>query len=214
MLAITAVFLILCLGLTLHWNGEPVRMTGLRPLNLLLWRLGHTLKPGFFVEGQPPEWNMDTIPLPAMVLAVVVPFFERGRALARYALPAGLGVFLLAGLVLSRVRFRWLQVFLGVLLVFEIVPPRLETVPFPSPTHPAFEWLKQQPMDGQGILDAYSGNPSTLVMGIGGEACWRLATTANLRRPARPVSSLGTPFFSRTGWPRISTPSGSLTSPR
>ncbi len=169
-LAMTAVFLLLCLGLTLHWDGEPVRVAGLRPLNLLLWRLGHTLKPDFFVGAQPPEWNMDTIPLPAMVLAVFVPFFERGRALARYALPAGLGIFLLASLVLSRVRFRWLQVFLGVLLVFEIVPPRLETVPFPSPTHPAFEWLKQQPMDGLGILDAYSGNPSTLVMGIGGEA--------------------------------------------
>ena len=131
-LAVTAVFLIIA-GLDASLERRAGADGGLRPLNLLLWRLGHTLKPDFFVGTQPPEWNRDTIPLPAMVLAVVVPFFERGRALARYALPAGLGVFLLAGLVLSRVRFRWLQVFLGVLLVIEIVPPVWKRYPSHPP---------------------------------------------------------------------------------
>lgn len=168
-LLMTSIFLVLALGLTLHWNGQSVRWPVLRPLNEALWRLGHFLKPEFFVGLQPQAEFVDAVPLPALVLAALVPFLERGRMFARYVLPASLGIYLLAGLVLTRIRWRWLQVMLAAVLVFEFLPPPLENLPYPPATHPAFEWLKQQSMGGQGILDAYAGNPSTLVLSINGE---------------------------------------------
>jgi hypothetical protein len=52
-LLITVVGLALALGLTLKWNGEQIPVAALRPLNTLIWRVGHTLKPGFFVSELP-----------------------------------------------------------------------------------------------------------------------------------------------------------------
>ena len=168
-LLMTSIFLVLALGLTLHWNGQPVQWSVFRPLNETLWRLGHVLKPGFFAGLQPHAEFVNAVPLPGMLLTILVPFLERGRMFARYVLPASLGIYLLAGLVLTRIRWRWLQVMLAAVLIFEFLPPPLENLPYPPATHPAFEWLKQQSLGDQGILDTYAGNPSTLVLSINGE---------------------------------------------
>jgi hypothetical protein len=169
MLLLAACALSLSLGLTLHWSGEPVQWVPMRPINQALWSFGHALKPVFFFGDAPPVPFQDGIPLPAYLLTVVMPFMERGRALARYALPGSLGVFLLAGLALNSIRRTWLQVILAGLLVLEIVPPRLESLPYPPPTHPAFNWLAKQSIPGEGIAEVVAPAESALVLGMSGD---------------------------------------------
>jgi hypothetical protein len=163
------VCLVMSLGLTLRWNGAAVQWPVLRPLNQLLWQIGHTLKPDFFVDTQPGKSFAEAVPLPAYVLTFLVPYLERGRMFARYALAASLGVYLLAGLTLARVRRTWLQLVIGCLLILEIVPPRLEAVPFPPANHPAYEWLSQQEPSDAGVVNVFAAHPSTLVLAIYGD---------------------------------------------
>ena len=167
-LALVLICLVLSLGLTLHWNGEAVQWPALRPLNQALWQIGHTLKPSFFKDAQPKLPFVDAVPLPAYVLTFFVPFLERGRMFARYALAASLGVYLLAGLALARVRRPWLQAIVACLLIIEIVPPRLEVVPLPPANHPAYVWLSEQQLSGEGIVNVFAAHESTLVLAIFG----------------------------------------------
>ncbi len=167
-LILVLISLVLALGLTLRWNGDAVQWPALRPLNQVLWQIGHTLKPDFFRDVQPGKSFAEGVPLPAYVLTFFVPYLERGRMFARYALAASLGVYLLAGLALARVRRTWLQAIVGCLLIVEIVPPRLEAVPFPPANHPAYEWLSQQePLDA-GIVNVFAAHASTVVLSIFG----------------------------------------------
>jgi len=170
---VALVGLIFAQGLTLHWNGQPVQWPALRLLNQALWQVGHSLKPGFFVDAQPPAPFADAIPLPALLLSIFVPFWERGRVFARYALAASVAVLLLAGMALVEVRRLWpnrpiaglaLQLVLAGVLLFEIVPPPLETLPFPPEGHQAYTWLSQQSMPGQGIATVFAAHPSALVL--------------------------------------------------
>ena len=80
---------------------------------------------------------------------------------ARYALVAAVAVFLLTGLGLSMVRNRWARLTLVVMLILEVLPAPMASLPFPPPVHPAFEWLKQQSMAGEGIADLIAAHPST-----------------------------------------------------
>jgi hypothetical protein len=163
-IALVLVCLVLSLGLTLHWNGDAVQWPVLRPLNRVLWQIGHTLKPSFFKDAQPKPPFVDAVPLPAYVLTFFLPLLEKGRMFARYALAASLGVYLLAGLALARVRRAWLLVIVAGLFIVEIVPPRLEVVPFPPANHPAYAWLSQQQLSGEGIVDVFAAHESTLVL--------------------------------------------------
>jgi len=172
-IAVALVGLLLAQGLTLHWNGQPVQWPALRPLNQALWQVGHSLKPGFFVDDQPPAPFADAIPLPALLFAIFVPFWERGRMFARYALGASVAVLLLAGMALVEVRRLWpnrltvgltLQLVLAGILLFEIVPPPLDALPFPPEGHPAYTWLSQQSIPGEGIANVFAAHPSTLVL--------------------------------------------------
>ena len=105
-LVVGALGLILSLGLTLLWNDIPVRQAFLRPVNQAIWLLGYRFKPDLFLAPQPPAPFDDAVSMPGLLLAAVVPFFERARVLSRYALLAGIAVFLLAGLGLgSNARF-------------------------------------------------------------------------------------------------------------
>ena len=105
--AVALVGLLLAQVLTLHWNGQTVQWPVLRPLNQALWQIGHSLKPGFFADAQPPEPFADAVPLPALLLATFMPFWERGRMFARYTLGASVAVLLLAGMALVEVRRLW-----------------------------------------------------------------------------------------------------------
>jgi len=169
-LILTPVALILCLGLTLKWDNVSVQWSLFRPLNGALWQLGHLLKPDVFAEAQPPEPFDAAIPLPGMLLTAVVPLFERARVFARYILIAALGIFLLSGLAVTRVRWGWARWLLAAALVFEVIPPPLERVPFPPAPHPAFEWLREQPNGA--VADLLAAHPGTLVLINRGETVW------------------------------------------
>lgn len=178
---LAGVGVILALGLTLHWNGEAVQWRALRPLNQGLWWLGHLLKPHIFVSPQPPPPFAEGVPLPGYLPYLFIPFWDRGRMLTRYTLAGGLGVFLLMGLTLALARPRWLQVVIAGILLFELIPPKLDNVPYPPEPHPAFLWLRERPLKDEGVMDVYAGHPSALVLAINGET---LLATRYHRQPA------------------------------
>jgi hypothetical protein len=172
LVALAAVGLVLALGPTLKWNDVTVGWSVLRPLDSLLWKAGHYLKPSLFVTSHPTAPFDTAVPLPAWVLTAVVPFFERARVLARYAFVASVGVFLLAVLGFAHWRTTWAKVLIAALLVFEVLPPPTQVHPFPPETHPAFEWLKQQSLAGEGIVDLYTPDRFVLAMPMRGETLY------------------------------------------
>ena len=168
--------ILLSLGLTLKWNNVAVQWPVLRPLDEAIWALGHALKPGFFpasggatASGAVPEPFATAIPLPGMLLAICVPFIERARVFARYAMIANAGIALLAAFAVHRLRLPWARWLLALLLVVEVIPAPLNSVPYPPQTHPAFEWLKQQEMPGESIADVMAAYAGTLVLANRGE---------------------------------------------
>ncbi|HEX8682467.1 MAG TPA: hypothetical protein VF707_09150, partial [Ardenticatenaceae bacterium] len=172
-LILAAAGLVLSLGLTLKWDGTAVQWGWTEPLNQALWSLGRTTKPLLFPGEQPYEPFDESFSLPGMLLAALVPFLERARVFARFALVGSLGLFLLAGAALSKVNNRYLQWALAALLVVEVVPPPLPSLPFPGATHPAFDWLAQQPLaEGQSIVDLVGAHPHTPVLMNLGESVW------------------------------------------
>ncbi len=171
-LILAAVGLLLALGLTLKWNGQPVQLNALRPLNDLIWQIGHWLKPSFFSTARPPDPFAAAVPLPGLLLSVLVPFWERARVFARYALLLGMGVFLLAGLGLSRLRYGWARALVAGLLLVEVLPAPSQAVPFPPPSHPAFDWLQGQQLGGGAILDLGSWQEDLAYMPISGNVLW------------------------------------------
>lgn len=181
-LILAGVSLFLALGLVLRWDNQTVQWGMLRPLNALIWRVGYALKPGLFLNSQVAYPFADAVPMPGLLLSAVVPFFERARVFARYALPAGLAIFLLAGLAITRVRRGWLRYGLAGLLLFEVLPPPTQSYAFPPASHPAFGWLRQQAAEPEGIVEL-DGQPGLrMSMPMGGDTLWatrlhRQATT-------------------------------------
>lgn len=163
-LAITVIGLILSLGLTLKWDGQTVRWEALRGLNNALWRLGYWLKPDFFPAPHPLPPFDTAVPLPGLLLSILVPFWERARVFARYALLASVGVYLLTALSLARVRHVWARGLLAALLIIELLPPPSSNVPFPPAEHPAFAWLRQHASAAQGIVDLDAWQPDRLYL--------------------------------------------------
>ncbi|RPI51936.1 MAG: hypothetical protein EHM56_08940, partial [Chloroflexi bacterium] len=191
-LLLAGVGLVLALGPTLTWNGQPVQVGALQPVNSAIWQVGYRLKPDLFVSAQPSAPLDTAVPLPSLVLSAVLPFWENARVASRYGLLGGLAVFMLSALALDRVRWRLPQVVLALLLLVEIVPTPLTGVPFPPQPHPALEWLKQQPEQGQSTLDLYAPLPHVLSLSLtGGENIW--ATRYSGQATASVVGSVWPP---------------------
>jgi hypothetical protein len=170
---ITALGLLLALGLTLKWDGDPVHWSGLRPLDTAIWALGHRIKPEVFTSVQPPPPFDTAVPLPGLLLSAIVPWWDRARVFARYVLLASMGLFLLAGFTLTRIRWTWARYLLAALLIFEVVPGPTENRPFPPQPHPAFAWLAQQNLaPGGGVIDLGSWQPTLAYIPIGGATLW------------------------------------------
>jgi hypothetical protein len=187
-LVVGALGLILSLGLTLLWNDIPVRQAFLRPVNQAIWLLGYRLKPDLFLAPQPPAPFDDAVPMPGLLLAAVVPFFERARVLSRYALLAGIAVFLLAGLGLDRMRVSWLRWVIAALLIIEVLPAPTSSYAFPPPSHPAFEWLRQQSTESEGIAEFSTDMVDRLALPMGGSTIW--ATREHLKSTLSGASSV------------------------
>jgi hypothetical protein len=172
-LVLGCVGLILALGLTLRWNDQMIQVSPLDPLNRIIWQVGHFIKPGFFFVGpEPPGDFKAAIPLPGLFMATVVPYFAEARVLARYTLLAGLAIFLLGGLGVTRIRLRWLQLALAALLVFEVLPPPTRSFAFPPLSHPVFDWLREQNLGGEGIMELSPDTEARLSMPGGGASLW------------------------------------------
>ena len=170
---LAVVGLILTLGLTLKWDGESIRWRGLRPINAAIWHIGHRLKPTLFVPEYPPYPFDAAVPMPALLLAAIMPFWEGARVLSRYGLIASIGIYLLASLGLGKVRSRFARIALATLLIIEVVPPITPNLPYPPQPHPAFEWLKQQPLEpGEGIADLFAPIPWVVALPIEGRTLW------------------------------------------
>lgn len=163
---------VLSLGITLKWDNESLHVAWLRPLNQALWQLGHWLKPALFDSAQPPAPFDTAVPLPGMLAAILIPFLDRARVFARFALVGGVGVFLLAGLGLTAFRNRWIRVALAALLIVEVMPAPLHGRPFPPAPHPAFVWLQGQSMPDESVADLVAGHPYTPVLLNEGESVW------------------------------------------
>lgn len=171
-LALTVTGVVLALGLTLKWDDASVQWQIMRPVNALVWQVGHLLKPGSFATATPPAPFDTAIPLPGTLWVMLLPFAERARVFARYALAGGVGVFLLTGLGLSRVRRPWLRGTLALLILLEVLPAPLTREPFPPETHPAYAWLASQTMPGSSIADIAAAHPYTPVLLNEGQTVW------------------------------------------
>lgn len=170
---IVGVGLVLALGPVLHWNGQLVRLAGLGWLNQGLWQMGHSLKPTMFPGETAPAAFAESLPLPGMILAILVPFFEGARVTARYAFVAAPGIVLFAALALERLRWPLLKVVVVGIVLLSVLRTPLRGVPFPPPGHPAFDWLAtQQLSDGGSILEIVSPENNLFIPMFGGEALW------------------------------------------
>jgi hypothetical protein len=180
--------LLLGLGLTLRWDNSSLQWPLLRPINTALWQVGHWLKPSLFTTAQPTAPFDSAVPLPGLLLVAVVPFMERARVFARFMLVGAIGIFLLTGLGVSLVRWKWARVVLALLLVLEVLPAPLAALPYPPQAHPAFDWLKEQSLANEGIADIFAAHPYTPVLLNDGETV--LATLYHGKGTAAGASSV------------------------
>jgi hypothetical protein len=164
--------LVLSLGLTLKWNNASLQWAAMKPVDAVVWKIGHWLKPSFFTSEQAQAPFASAIPLPGMLFAAVIPFAERARVFARYALAGSLAVFLLTALALTLVRVRWIRILLVLVLIVEVLPLPLSRMPFPPQAHPAFDWLKQQSMPDQSVVDLVAAHPFTPALFMEGQVVW------------------------------------------
>jgi hypothetical protein len=187
-LFLTVIGLLLALGLTLRWDNSSLQWPLLRPINAALWQLGHWLKPSLFKTAQPTVPFDNAVPLPGLLLVAVVPFVERARVFARYMFVGAIGVFLLTALGVTLARWKWVRILLTLLLVLEILPAPLAALPYPPRPHPAFDWLEEQPLSGEGIADIFAAHPYTPVLLNDGETV--LATLYHGKGTAAGASSV------------------------
>jgi len=174
--AVAAIGILLALGPTLHWAGDPVRLPALAPLNETFWRAAHALKPDIFPGETPPPEFADGIPLPGLWLTAALPYFEGARVPSRYLLAAAPGILLLVAWGIRRLPKRGLKIAAVVLLLLEAARYPITGVPFPLPPHPAFAALAGLPIaPGESVLDLTLPAPGVLFLGVGGEVLW--ATT-------------------------------------
>ena len=164
---LTLTGVVLGLGLLLRWNGELVRHPAFRPLTALIWKLGHTLKPGLFSTPQPTPVFEAGISLPGLMLTAMIPFWESARTVSRFAFVGMLGAVGLAAMAMERLP-KLLRYLVAVIWVVEMLPRPLNSVPVPLRPHPAYAWLANQTLQpGEGIVDL-----EYPTIKIGGEIIW------------------------------------------
>jgi hypothetical protein len=156
---LSVVGLILSLGLLMRWDGHILQWDGFRAVNQAIWSLGHWLQPSLFDVPDPLPFFDRGLPLPALLLSALVPFWGAARVLARYAFVAALGMIGLAaiGLAAQRPLFRWL---LLALWLVEFMPTPITGLPLPQQAHPAYQWVTHQSFSsGEGIIDLTADPP-------------------------------------------------------
>ena len=83
-----------------------------------------------------------------------------------------MAVYLLTALGFTRFRRPWAQIVLAGLLIVELIPSPTRSVPFPPPSHPAFDFIKSQQIGSSGVIDLSAWQENLLYMPIGGATLW------------------------------------------
>ena len=169
LLACAAAGLLFALGPALKINGALLSVSWLGPVDSVLWFVGRHLKPALFTQAQPPGSLASAMPLPDMVVAALVPFWEGARVGSRYALVAAVGLFPLMGWLLDWLKPLWLRIGLALLMLFEFLPAPTGSVPAKPAAHPAFTWLAAQDLAGQGIIDLAASQADRLNILVDGD---------------------------------------------
>ncbi len=156
--------LILALGVLLRWHGIFLQTALFEPLNQSLWQIGRWLKPDLFDTVQLDTFFAQGVPLPGLLLAILVPFWDSARTLSRYALAAGLGLVGLAALGMQRLSMP-LRLIMALLWLIESLPVQTGNIALPTQPHSAYAWIANQPrLPGEGIIDLRS-DPSQMTWG-------------------------------------------------
>lgn len=143
---------VLSLGLLMKWNGGVTNTCVFSHLNTFIWKIGHFLKPHLFVSPEPEGPFVCGLPLPALLLAAIVPFWESARVASRYAFIAILGILPLSirGLRALPRSIKWLAV---VCWLVEFLPHPTGNLPLPSQLHPAYVWVSQHISRGEAVVE-------------------------------------------------------------
>ncbi len=190
-LVVTALGLLFALGYILRWNGKPVELPAFTEVNVLIWKVGRWFKPDLFFTPGPYGPFVQGAPLPGLLLASVIPFWEGARTLSRFAFIALPGFYLLVGKGVQGFHRSLLQVALAALLLVEFLPhPTAAFTAAPAP-HPAFEWLRANTQPDEGIVDLSPADAERLELMFSGEVLW--ATQHHERPTAAGAGSI---------WPR------------
>lgn len=185
--ALVIVGLVLGMGLVIKRNDNVVQCGWCKPVNLVIWRIGHFLKPDFFTTEAPAPPLDQAFPLPGLILGVFVPFWEGARVFVRYLFIASIGLCLLVAQGIQRLKIPWLQALLVFLLLFELLPPPLGHVPAFPASHAAFEWIKQNTLPDDSLIDLVAMSADSAGIPIRGEFLW--ATFYHERATAAGVGS-------------------------
>jgi hypothetical protein len=87
-----------------------------------------------------------------LILTALVPYWDAARTVNRFALLGGLGLIVLAAQGLQRFP-RVAQYLLAAIWLIEVLPMPTGNYPMPERPHPAYEWLAQQELGDEGIVD-------------------------------------------------------------
>jgi hypothetical protein len=169
---VTASGLVFALGYTLRWNGKSIGWSGFRLIDQAIWSLGHYLKPDFFRPAEPYGPFVQGLPLPGLLFAAIMPFWEGARTLSRFAFVALPGFFLLVGRGLQASRRLPLQAAFAILLLVEVLPAPSQSFPAFPAAHPAFDWLRMNTEQQDGVIDLRAPQPDMLEPLFDGKILW------------------------------------------
>ncbi len=152
--------LVLAMGTTVHWAGNPVYIPVPDGVERIFTRLMNgitgklALNPALYSSMQKAGYIV--VPLPTLALYLFLPFFSAMRVWTRFGLVVGLAVALLAGAGAGAITRwpRWTKLTRSVLVVALVAGILFDfaTVPYPFGVsaigpQPVDEWLKAQPGD-------------------------------------------------------------------
>ena len=162
---------VLAFGAGLKWQGDLVLTDAFKPLNLVLWDVGRALKPTLFDSPLPPAGLDRIVPLPGYLALLAFPFWEGARMVTRFMFVGGLGLILLAAILIQRLP-RAAGLALAVLLIIEALPARTQDLAIPVRVHPAYEWAAGQGNVGAWNIFDISDEPKVVTPIVGGNVAY------------------------------------------
>ena len=143
---------LLSLGLLLRWNGKVITSWIFQPVDLIIWKIGHFLKPSLFTSANPHGVFRNGFPLPGFMLTAVVPFWESARVASRYAFITVLGLLPLAAKGINLLP-KVVKYIVAIIWLLEFLPVTYQEQPATTPLHPAYTWASQHIQHNESIVE-------------------------------------------------------------